>query len=216
MLDFFSVETVAFTILGYPMSYIELVGTVLYLWSVWLISQKRMLTWPIGIVSVLLYLSLFYQIRLYSDALEQAYYLAASAYGWWYWSQSNSDEDNSGSFRYSPRQQQILAIGITLGISLALGGLMGQIHLWLPTLFPEPASFPYLDALTTVMSFTAMALMAQKRIESWLYWIVVDVIGIGLYFVKDVRFIALLYGVLLGIAIRGWWHWRKGSLALLS
>jgi nicotinamide mononucleotide transporter len=70
MLELFSVNNIAFTILGYPMSYIEFIGTILYLWSVWLIARKQMLTWPVGIVSVLLYMALFYQIRLYSDTLE--------------------------------------------------------------------------------------------------------------------------------------------------
>jgi len=83
-----SVDTVFFTVLGYPMSYIELVGTILYLLSVWLISRRNILTWPVGIVSVLLYMVLFYQIRLYSDAMEQVYYLGAGAGGWWYWSRS--------------------------------------------------------------------------------------------------------------------------------
>jgi nicotinamide mononucleotide transporter len=88
MLELLSVNTIAFTVIGYPMSYIELVGTLLYLASVWLIARKNMLTWPVGIVSVLLYMALFYQIRLYSDALEQVYYLGASVYGWWYWRRS--------------------------------------------------------------------------------------------------------------------------------
>jgi hypothetical protein len=59
MLELFSVNNIAFTILGYPMSYIEFIGTILYLWSVWLIARKQMLTWPVGIVSVLLYITLF-------------------------------------------------------------------------------------------------------------------------------------------------------------
>ncbi len=59
MAELLSVDNIAFTLLGYPMSYIELVGTLLYLWSVWLISKKNMLTWPVGIVSVLLYMGFF-------------------------------------------------------------------------------------------------------------------------------------------------------------
>jgi nicotinamide mononucleotide transporter len=61
------------------------------------------------------------------------------------------------------------------------------------------------------MSFTAMLLMAFKRIESWLYWIVVDVIGIRLYYVKEVRFVSLLYVVLLGMAVSGLFMWMKKS-----
>lgn len=213
MTDFLSINTIAFTVLGYPMSYIELIGTILYLWSVWLISRKRMLTWPVGIISVLLYMSLFYQIRLYSDALEQIYYLVASFYGWWWWSQRGPAADVTEGFRYSYRHSWMLVLGITLGIGFALGGLMSQIHEWLPRLFPDAAAFPLLDAITTVMSFTAMALMAQKRIESWFYWIVVDVIAIGLYYVKDVRFLSVLYVVLLGMAINGLLSWHRAYQA---
>ena len=209
MADFLSINTIAFTILGYPMSYIELIGTILYLGSVWLIAQKNMMTWPVGILSVLLYMSLFYQIQLYSDALEQVYYLVASAYGWWWWSRKGPAQDVTDGFFYSRRRYGLLTLGITLGVGLALGGLMTQIHTWLPQWFPEAASFPVLDAVTTVMSFTAMALMALKRIESWLYWIVVDVIAIGLYYVKEVRFLSLLYIILLGTAINGLRCWHR-------
>ena len=83
MAYFLSVDTIAFTIIGYPMSYVEFIGTILYLWSVWLIAKRKTLTWPVGIVSGLLYVILFYQIRLYSDTLEQVYYLGTSIYGWW-------------------------------------------------------------------------------------------------------------------------------------
>ena len=74
---------------------------------------------------------------------------------------------------------------------------------------PEPASYPFLDALTTVMSFTATWLMAQKRVECWYYWIAVDLIGIVLYAVKGVRFIALLYVVFLFMAAAGLLGWKR-------
>jgi len=215
MVEFFSVNNIAFTIIGYPMSYIEFIGTLLYLWSVWLISRKNMLTWPVGIVSVILYMILFYQIRLYSDALEQIYYLGASIYGWWWWRKTSSEEqtDTQRNFRYSSLQTLVWVAGFTLIVSLIVGVLMTQIHLILPTLFPEAASFPYIDALTTIMSFTAMWLMAQKRIESWGYWIIVDLIGIWLYYVKEVRFISLLYVILLFLAINGFVTWHKAFKA---
>jgi nicotinamide mononucleotide transporter len=91
---------------------------------------------------------------------------------------------------------------------------MTNIHNLLPSLFSEPASYPFLDAFTTVMSFAAQLLMAHKRLESWVLWIVVDVIGIGLYWEKDVAFIALLYAVFLLLACRGlydWWAAQRGT-----
>ncbi len=88
---------------------------------------------------------------------------------------------------------------------------MSRVDSWAPGAFPEAASYPYLDALTTVMSLSAMWLMVRKHIESWIYWIVVDVIGIGLYYAKDVKFVALLYVILLVLAIRGLIEWNRGA-----
>ncbi len=191
------------------MSYVELIGTIFTLWSVWLIAKRNILTWPVGIISVLLYLTLFYQIRLYSDALEQVYYLVISIYGWWRWNVSDIDRDKELKVRYITPRLWWISLLITSILSLALGKLMSNIHQILPAFFPEKASFPYLDAATTIMSFTAMALMTQKYLQSWYYWIVVDVIGIGLYYAKGVKFVALLYGILLIMAINGLLSWSR-------
>lgn len=212
MLNFLSVNNIAFVILGYPMSYVEFIGTILYLWSVWLIANRQILTWPVGIASVLLYMALFYQIRLYSDTLEQVYYLGASVYGWIIWNKSTKEDGQISDVTYSQNKEIVLWIAITGSTSLLVGIIMSKVHLLMPAFFPEAASFPFLDALTTVMSFTAMWLMARKKIESWIYWIIVDMIGIGLYYAKDVKFISLLYVILLLMAINGFRSWRKAQM----
>ena len=191
------------------MSYVELFGTVFYLWSVWLIAKRRILTWPVGIVSVLLYMTLFYQIRLYSDALEQVYYLIASGYGWWRWVHSPRDKGTILSVRFSTGGWMLTSLLFSVLLGIAAGAFMSRVHSLFPLVFPEEASYPYLDAVTTIMSFTAMWLMARQRIESWLYWIVIDVIGIGLYYAKAVKFISLLYVILLFLAIKGFVSWLK-------
>ncbi len=210
LLSYFSVNKIFFTVINYPMSYLEFAGTLFYLWSVWLMAQKKMLTWPIGIISVILFGILFYQIQLYSDTIEQVYYLWASIYGWRFW---QKDQKNSESaeiqVRISTGRVIVIWAVITLAATAAVTIFMKNIHLLLPALFAVPASYPFLDALTTMMSFTAMFLMAQKRIESWIYWIIVDIIGIMLYFVKNVKFISLLYIILLGLAINGFFMWLK-------
>jgi nicotinamide mononucleotide transporter len=211
MLNLLSIDNIAFSFLGYPMSYIEFIGTILYLWSVWLISKRNRLTWPIGIASVFLYMILFYQIRLYSDTIEQIYYLGASIYGWWIWNNSPAEKGQITDVFYSGIKSIIIWVVITLGLSVLLGNLMSQIHILFPTVFPDKASYPFLDGLTTIMSFSAMWLMAQKKIESWIYWIIVDIFGIWLYFVKDVKFISLLYVILLFMAINGLVMWSKAA-----
>ncbi|MBW4512745.1 MAG: nicotinamide riboside transporter PnuC [Scytonematopsis contorta HA4267-MV1] len=191
------------------MSYVELIGTILNLWSVWLISKQKMLTWPVGIVGSILFLVLFYQIRLYADMLEQIYYVIVNIYGWWRWLTPLQDTGKILTTRYSSQQQIIFYVAVTIAGSFAMGALMSRIHLLFPALFAEAASFPYLDSFTTIMSFTAMWLMAQKKIESWYYWIVVNIIGIGLYYAKGVKFISLLYAVFLLMAINGLCSWIK-------
>ena len=101
--------------------------------------------------------------------------------------------------------------GIT-GISVIATWALSNIHIWLPMLFPEPASLPALDATTTVMSFAAQYLMMKRKLENWYLWILVDVIAIWLYWYKEVPFIALLYVVFLFNAIYGWWAWKRAII----
>lgn len=211
MTRWLDVDTIAFEVLGYPLSLLELVGTVLYLASVCLVAQRRILSWPVGIVASLLYAALFYQVRLYADAAEQVYFVGAGLYGWWFWRRA---QERSGVMATpalsSVRTLVLVLVGTTLS-AFTLGSFISRVHLLAPSLFPQAAAFPYLDAFTTMMSFTALGLMAVQRLESWAYWIVVDVIGIGLYHVQGVRFVALLYVVLLVLAVIGLVDWYRAG-----
>jgi len=84
-----------------------------------------------------------------------------------------------------------------------------NLTVWLPAYFTEPVSLPVLDALTTVMSFIAQWLLMKKKVESWALWILVDIIGIGLYWYKGVRFISLEYVLFLMMATAGLFNWIK-------
>ncbi|MBL8094057.1 MAG: nicotinamide mononucleotide transporter [Anaerolineales bacterium] len=208
MLQFFSVNTVAFDAFGYPLSYLELIGTIFNLWSVWLVTRRRIETWPVGLVGIAFFLLLFYQIRLYADVFEQIYFFVASVVGWWRWGRAAPETETQTGAAYSPRTSLLGWAALTALGGAALGVFVSRAHLLLPDLFQAPAAYPYLDALTTAMSFSATWLMAQKRTEHWLYWISVDVIGIGLYFAQGAVFVAGLYVVFLFLAIRGWLVWR--------
>lgn len=212
MINFFSIDNVLFTLWDYPMSYIEFFGTILNIICVYLIAKKNIWSWPIGIIAVILFAILFYQIQLYSDFLEQIYFLITGFYGWWLWLKLKKQEnknDNKQTIKFnSLKLNIILAIFIIIG-TLGLGYFMQNIHIYFPELFPESASFPFLDAFTTIMSFVAQLLLGFKRVESWMLWITVDIIGIWLYYVKDVKFVALLYCIFLVLAISGLISWYK-------
>lgn len=212
MARFFDIQTVFFTVLGYPMSYVEFFGTVFNLWAVWLVAKNKILNWPVGIAGVSLFAFLFYQIRLYSDFVEQIYFFVMSLYGWWRWLHPKTSEETGEDLELKTTintRRQNLHGSVVIGAgTLALGYLASRIHLNVPRFFPEPAAFPYLDAFTTVMSFAAMILQARRKVESWVLWILVDIVGVALYAAKGVRFVALLYFAFLIMAIRGYRNWR--------
>lgn len=216
-MNFFDVNNVFFNIGSYPLSYIEFIGTVCYFLSVWLMSRKHMLTWPIGIVSVVLFGILFYQFQLYADTIEQVYYLVISLYGWWMWLQVGKHDsateilntsDNIITSWSSSKQIAIELVFITIA-SIAFGYCVSNFHVWMPNFFSVPADYPWLDALTTVTSFVAMYLLTKRKNEAWVYWIIVDVIAIGLYWVKDIKFISIQYVFLTAMAGYGLYVWMQ-------
>jgi nicotinamide mononucleotide transporter len=205
------VDRTIITIGGYAMSHLEFWGTALYLWSVWLVGRGSIWTWPIGNVAVVLYAVLFWRIRLYADLAEQVYFFVAGFYGWWAWlrrGRSAAAGGDDAAVGYGTRRGNALSLAVVAAGSV-LGALaLLRVHLWLPLWFPEPAAYPFLDASTTVMSFVAMILMAWRRVECWYLWILVDVVGIGLYAAKEVLLLSAVYALFLVLAVRGLRRWR--------
>lgn len=195
------------------MSYLEFFGTIFNLWAVWLTTRRSIWGWPIGLVGVVLYAFLFYQIQFYSDLIEQLYYVATGLFGWWAWlhppTAAHADEKRELRVGQLTLRTNILVNSVTFAISLLWGFGMTKIDRYLPILFPEPASFPYLDAITTVFSFLAQWLMAKKKIECWILWIAVDFIGVGVYWAKGIKFVALEFVLFLVLAVMGYLNWKK-------
>lgn len=206
---FFDINHIFFTFIGYPMSYIEFFGTILNILSVWLVARNKILNWPIGILGTVLFGILFWQIRLYSDFIEQIYFLITAFWGWYAWSAIKKDSGTKADIGLlSLRQKISWVIVIALGTA-ALGHLVSHFHIYFPVYFPAPASYAYLDAFTTVLSFVATFLLIRKKLEAWYLWIIVDIIGIWLYWIKGVHFISLLYVLFLIMATQGLFIWLK-------
>lgn len=211
--SFFDINNIFFTIWDYPMSYLEFFGTIFNLVTVWLCARKNIWNWPIGIGAVVLFGALFYQLRLYADFFEQVYFFLTGFWGWWAWSRYGKKKRktisvSSGISRNTIKENIFWGIVIVMGTA-ALGLLMTRIHVLLPAWFPEAASFPYLDAFTTVVSFVAQILLVRQRIENWYLWIMIDIIGVWLYYEKEVKFVAVLYFIFLILATKGLLLWKK-------
>jgi nicotinamide mononucleotide transporter len=212
ILTLFDINTTFFTFLNYPMSYLEFFGTIFTGWSVYLSAKNKVISWPIGLVGVVLYGFLFYQIQLYSDLFEQVYYLITGFWGWWLWTHPGimeKDAKNELITSYGTKKFNLLGIASVIILTFSLTYFMSNIHLIFPTLFPVAASFPFLDAFTTAMSFVANIYLAKRKIENWYLWIIVDIIGIFLYFQKGVIFLSLLYFLFLLNAFKGLYDWTK-------
>jgi nicotinamide mononucleotide transporter len=215
---FFDIQNTFITIHGYQMSYLEFLGTILNLWSVWLVAHKRILTWPIGNLGVVLFGVLFYQVQLYSDVLLQFYFLITGFYGWWIWSKEirHAPQSTPNTFLITrcSRFARLTTLAFILSGTLAIGFFMSRIHQMIPKLFPQPAAYPYLDAFCSTASVAATILMAHKKLENWYLWLAVDIVSIGLYATKDVLLVACLYLVFLGLALNGLLNWSRSMRAL--
>ncbi len=209
---FFDIENIFFTILGYPMSYLEFFGTLAGAVAISLSARANVLSWPIGIINVVLFFFLFYQVRLYPDMLLQIFFFVTNLMGWWRWTHPESHEaDRKRELRvsYMRRGQLMLVIFAGVSGSFIMGSFADRIHLIFPSLFPEPSAFPYLDSFVTVMSIVTTFLIIQKKIEAWIFWIAIDLLATYLYFAKGIRFVALEYAVFCFIAAFGLWNWVR-------
>lgn len=213
MLSLLDINNIFFTVLDYPMSYVEFFGTIFTAVSVYYAAKNNIITWPIGLVGVILYGFLFYQIQLYSDLIEQVYYLITGFWGWWLWSHPKSkyqaDKENQRKITKNNRKENIVYLLIVIVASAALGLFISNVHLIFPKAFYLEASYPYIDAGTTIISFVANYLLMKRKIESWYLWIVVDVFGVWLYLVKGTVFLSILYFAFLINAFYGFSKWKK-------
>lgn len=156
--------------------------------------------WPAGIISAALCIVFDVQLHYYIDAILQAYYVLAGFYGWYLWTRNTSStasaqlQITSYSFK---KQVPFLLLGVAL--TPALGYVFSGLG----------NAYPYLDSLTAVFSFIATYLTAKRILQSWLWWILIDILLIGQYIVKDANVLAFFYLFLTIMAIYGYFQWRK-------
>ena len=190
----------------YPMSLIEIFGTLTGLFTVWFAARNNIITWPFGLVNVSTFFIIFWQVNLYADMFLQVYFFSMSIYGWIFWyRQKNIIKKIS----IISNRSRIYSMIIMIVATSILGFLISKIHIWFPQIFFKPAAYPYFDAYTTVLSVIATIWMARRIIESWVLWILVDVVAIALYFLKGIKLVSLEYVIFLIMSVYGLIAWIK-------
>lgn len=179
---------------------LELAGAITAVFGIWLTTRRLLICWPITLVSIFLYMVVFYRAGLLSDALLQVFFVVFTFYGWWHWWRGVQQE---GIVRVVPLPRRSLVIALVLGVagSFVLGTLAKHLH----------AALPYLDAVLMSYSLVATWWQARKNIANWWLWIIVDIIYIGEYIYKDLWPTALLYAGLVALAVLGLRDWRRAA-----
>jgi nicotinamide mononucleotide transporter len=183
---------------GEQITFVELTGTVFGILGVWLTIRENILCFPTGIVNVALYAWLFYKSHLYADALLQIVYILLLIYGWYVW----IHEKNYSELHVTKSSGNLLLFLFILCIISTIG--IGTFFL-----YKTDASLPYMDSFTTSLSLVAQWMIAKKKIENWLVWIVADVLYVGMYVYKHLYFTSFLYFIFIILAVTGLQQWKK-------
>jgi nicotinamide mononucleotide transporter len=179
----------------------EIAGTVLGLVGVALMIRQNIWGWPVGLVQVAIYAWVFYDARLYSDALLQICFFALQAYGWWHWLRNKHTASHSDLpvTRLRPAETAAwLAAG--MAATAGWGEFMRRT---------TDAALPHWDAFILVFSLIAQWLQARKKLENWAGWLAVNTVAVGVYWIKDLRLTSALYALFWLMAAWGWRAWRR-------
>jgi nicotinamide mononucleotide transporter len=185
------------------LTWLEIAGDLTGLLCVWLLARQNIWTWPIGIVNNILFIALFWRAKLYADASLQVVFAALAAYGWYLWLRVTAPGVFLPIRRTTAREWVLLSVFVVLGQGAVYWGLSRHTD----------SPVPFWDAAVWALSLAATYGQARKLFESWLIWIVVDVISVPLYIGRGLYLTALLYFLFLCLCVKGYLDWRAALQA---
>ena len=175
--------------------------------SVWFSRKENILVYPTGLINTIFYIYLSFKQGLIGEASVNLYYTIMSIYGWIWWSRKDQQHHNVLHITYSTKKEWTNQL-IFFGIFYVL--IYGALQYLQKNFYPN--AIPWADALASASAYTGMWLMAKKKVESWIWWIITNIASIPLYFVKGYVFTSVYYVVLLILAVGGLSEWRKRIL----
>ena len=190
----------AFSLLGSPVTWLELVAFVLSLAMVAANMRVNVLGWPLAIASSLLYALLFADSKLYGEAALQFVFIALALWGWWQWLRGRAAAGSGLQVRRLSPLQQRLAVAATLAAWPVLALLLART---------TDTDVPWLDALPTAASVTGQLLLGRKFVENWATWLLVNVFSVGLFAYKGLTLTAVLYTLFALLSLAGWQAWQR-------
>ncbi len=184
--------------------WIEIAGFIATLLGIWLTTRRLLICWPVTLLADLLYLVVFYQAKLFSDALLQVFFVAFTLYGWWHWWRGVREE---GEVRVATLGVRSAIVALAVGAVGAV--LLSRLMIYLGVQLHVTIALPHLDAALASYSLVASWWQARKHIANWWLWIVVDLMYVGEYIYKGLW----LDGAL--VLVAGWSR-RAGVVGLAA
>ncbi|MDR3184776.1 MAG: nicotinamide riboside transporter PnuC [Prevotellaceae bacterium] len=211
LVSFFSVDHVLLRVDGREVSVPEALATLFGLTCVFLAMRARVLNFWVGYLYNVLLFALFLQKGLYSSMLVQPVSLAINAFGHYRWTHPHKEEENRKhqlkiTVLTVPQRANILLILVAL--TVAWGFVMSQLGTWMPWVF-RPAQLPYIDALVMMSILTAQLLAAQKKLDTWGVWTIVNITNITLYLLRGLVFMPFVSAAYMIMAVFGFKIWYE-------
>jgi len=179
---------------------LEWFGVFTGILCVWLAAKNNIYSWPIAIISVVIYIFIFLDSGFYADMGLQVYFFFMNIYGWYYWSRQRNNPEAARPVSHITQKEIMLSLAGIIVFTFVLGQVLYK---------NTDAYLPYLDSFCTACSLIAQIFLARKVIQNWLIWIFVDIIYIGMYLSKDLYATALMYTLYIYIATVGYLDWKK-------
>jgi nicotinamide mononucleotide transporter len=186
-------------------SWLEFTAVVFGLLSVWFAKQEKILVYPTGIISVVLYIFICFKVKLYADAGINLFYFVMSVYGWYCWAVKKNQPILH--ITSCSKRDWLFSIGLFVVSLLVIIILLkifkkDDIEYW-------STLVPYIDTFVTSVFIVGMWMMARKKIENWILWIIGDAISIPLFIYKGLAFSGFQFMIFLVLAGMGYASWRK-------
>ncbi|MFZ2980273.1 MAG: nicotinamide riboside transporter PnuC [Sphingobium sp.] len=183
------------------MSMLEIIAVAVSFLGIWLTAKRRMFCWPVNLLACALYFKIFLDVRLYADMVLQLLFGGAIIYGWLRWARGR---DDAGGVVIMPLPLMRAATTLTAGAvgAIAIGYCMHRF---------TDAALPWMDAVLSSFSLVAQYWTARRHAASWLLWIALDIVYVGMFTFKGLWLTAVLYAAMILLALLGYRRWLAAT-----
>lgn len=183
------------------MTWLEAIAVFFGIASVFYSMREHIWVYPTGIVSTLIYVWICLEYKLYADMGINAYYFSMSIYGWYIWTHPKENQSVLPVTWLKPKGWLVAGL-----IFLASYGILSFVL----SNFTD-SDVPYWDSFTTASAFVGMWLMAKKKVENWIMWIITDLVSVPLYFYKGLILTSFQFLFFTVLAFLGLFAWIKSA-----